>query len=268
MKRRAGARGSDNRWASAGGCLGVIGFAAALALGVELRGAAPAQASVDDELEFLPGSLARLGSRDAAASAAAPAAAPPSAAIASPTSEPSTAVATPPSEPGAAQPPTTAPASAASATATRPATPSPRGAPSGARGGPASPPAGGSRGLPSIGPSAGDPFGDPDGWDELTTRGDPWAKAVLAALREMQVQGFAADLGEGDVRFQISVCRDGSIDAVTRKGGTASADAQAAVVAALGRVELPPVPRDLAAHMRSDCAKLRYTFVWSAGVTR
>ncbi|MFO0631936.1 MAG: hypothetical protein U0168_03710 [Nannocystaceae bacterium] len=91
---------------------------------------------------------------------------------------------------------------------------------------------------------------------------------MLAALRQMQVQGFAADLGEGEVRFQIAVCRDGSIDAVTRKGGTASADAQAAVVAALGRVELPPVPRDIAAHMHSECAKLRYTFVWSAGVTR
>lgn len=251
---------ASNRWASAGGVAGVLSVAALFA--AVLQSSAPARASDDaglDELEFLPGTIARLG--DAPADRGAAAAATPDA----PTPVDDAQVddaqvdASAPSEPA-----TPGPAAAAVSTdVDAPATPKPRRP--GAHPTPA-PRAGDSGGgnLPGPPQRRGRPFGDPDGWDDLTRDGDPWATAVLEVMAGMKVQGFARKVGEGDVRFQISVCKDGTIDDVTRKGGSASVDVVDAVVLAVGRLRFPPIPAELAAQMPTRCAKIRYTFVWSS----
>lgn len=253
---------SINRWASAGGVAGVAAVVGLFAL--VLQRSAPARASDEaglDELEFLPGTIARLG--DAASDQGALADAPPAAAptVASPIID--VAVDDEPAiEPPAPEPTTAAVSTDVDAPATpKPRTPAARPTPS--------PSAGGSGGgkLPGPPTHAGRPFGDPSGWDDLTRDGDPWATAVLEVMAGMKVQGFARKVGDGDVRFQISVCKDGSIDAVTRKGGSAAVDVVDAVVLAVGRLRFPPIPAELAAQMPTRCAKIRYTFVWSSAAT-
>ncbi|MBC8069952.1 MAG: hypothetical protein IAG13_16560 [Deltaproteobacteria bacterium] len=114
------------------------------------------------------------------------------------------------------------------------------------------------------GPSAvrGTPFGDPDGWDELTRNGDPWATEVLAAMNAMVVRPFGGDPGPGTVRFAITVCKDGRHTEIVRKGGDAVASTHDAVAIAVEQLALPRIPAQLAATMREDCMKIRYTFEW------
>jgi hypothetical protein len=113
----------------------------------------------------------------------------------------------------------------------------------------------------------GDPFGDPDGWSELAEDGNPWATAVTRALNGMQVGAFAARM-EGTAKFQITLCKDGSVKQVRKKGGSLDADGQARVANAVRSLKLPKPPPSVAAKMTSRCAKLKYTFIWSSGVVK
>lgn len=119
--------------------------------------------------------------------------------------------------------------------------------------------------LPTVDYQKGDPFGDPGGWSDRAKDGDPWATSVMKALNNMEVGAYAAKAGGGNFKFQLTLCKDGSIQRVNKKGGSAPPDLQNAVLLALERLKLPKPPPDVAKKMKSNCAKIRYTFVWSAG---
>jgi len=114
----------------------------------------------------------------------------------------------------------------------------------------------------------GDPFGDVDGWSDLKKDGDPWATAVMAALNQMPVGAFGAKMAEGTSRFQITLCKDGSVKTVQKKGGTLEAVDQARVADAVRSLDLPKPPASVARNMEGQCAKIAYTFVWSNGAVR
>lgn len=114
----------------------------------------------------------------------------------------------------------------------------------------------------------GDPFGDADGWSDLAKDGDPWATAVMAALNGMPVGAFGAKMDDGTAKFQITLCKDGSVKAVQKRGGTLDALDQARVANAVRSLELPEPPATVARQMKNRCAKIRYTFVWSNGKVR
>lgn len=113
----------------------------------------------------------------------------------------------------------------------------------------------------------GDPFGDADGWSDLHKEGDAWATAVMKALNRMPVAAFGAKMGEGTSKFQITLCKDGRVKTVQKKGGSLGASDQARVADAVRSLALPKPPTSVASKMKGSCAKIRYTFVWSnAGV--
>jgi hypothetical protein len=109
----------------------------------------------------------------------------------------------------------------------------------------------------------GDPFGDPGGWSDIAKDGDPWATSVMKALNGMKVGSFAAKGKTGDFKFQLTICKDGTIKQVAKKGGSADAELQNAVRLALEQLEIPKPPAKVLALMKSNCAKIKYTFVWS-----
>lgn len=109
----------------------------------------------------------------------------------------------------------------------------------------------------------GDPFGDPGGWSELKKDGDPWATAVMKALSEMPVGAFGAQMGEGTSKFQITLCKEGRVKKVHKSGGSLAAAEQARVANAVRSLVLPKPPPQVAKNMKSSCAKIKYTFVWS-----
>lgn len=119
--------------------------------------------------------------------------------------------------------------------------------------------------LPTVQVQKGDPFGDPGGWSDLRKDGDPWATAVMKALNNMKVGAYAAKAGAGNFKFEVSVCKDGKIKDVRKKGGTLDADGQNAVRLALEQLQVPKPPSEVAAKMKGSCSKIRYTFNWSAG---
>lgn len=119
--------------------------------------------------------------------------------------------------------------------------------------------------LPTVQVQKGDPFGDPGGWSDLKKDGDPWATAVMKALNNMKVGAYAAKAGSGNFKFQLTVCKDGSVKRVDKKGGTLSADGQNAVRLALEQLDIPKPPSAVSSKMKSSCAKIKYTFNWSAG---
>jgi hypothetical protein len=247
------------------------GLAGVVLVGVAIVGVA-AVAHADDELEpptdfaldFTPGTLARLGSEPDAADAtgdAQPATAPakpepPTAEPdAPPETKPETATDDPDAAPARPQPPTPQPA--------RPQRPRPEQPPS------ADPSRGGGRlpGPPSD-DDGGNPWGDPNGWDDLTRDGDAWATGVVAALRGLEVGWYAGDPAPGEFRFEISVCKDGTITAVKKAGGTMSADGQSRVRLALEQLKLKPIPKRLADHMPAKCARIDHVFVWSSDAVK
>ena len=236
----------ENRWASAGGGLGLVASTLALAGLLALAGpSAEAAASSDDELEFIPGTIARLGTPDAAnqgdgshAPVAAPSA-PTPAPIVEPVVEPSTSHAT------------------VDPTPSRPSRPKPH-----AGGGSSLPKPSGGGDLPGPPQQGGNPWGSKDGWDDLTRGGDAWATEVMRRLNAMVVRPFAGDPGPGVVRFQMTVCKDGKNTEMLRKGGDAAAGTHDAVAIAVEQLELPRIPPKLAAMMREPCMKIRYTFEW------
>lgn len=122
--------------------------------------------------------------------------------------------------------------------------------------------------LPTVTQQRGDPFGDPGGWSDLKKDGDPWATQVMKALNNMKVGAFAAKAGSGNFKFQLTICKDGKIKTVLKKGGSLSADGQNAVRLALEQLEIPKPPASVASKMKSSCAKIKYTFNWSASGVR
>ncbi|MBK8234989.1 MAG: hypothetical protein IPK74_05505 [Deltaproteobacteria bacterium] len=118
--------------------------------------------------------------------------------------------------------------------------------------------------LPTVQQDQGDPFGDPDGWDDLTRDGDPWATEVMKALNHLKVGAYAAKAKNGDYKFQLKICKDGTIEEVLNKGGSLPEDGKAAVRLALEQLEIPKPPKKVADSMGSKCAKIKYTFVWTA----
>lgn len=122
--------------------------------------------------------------------------------------------------------------------------------------------------LPTVDHDLGDPFGDAEGWDDLTRAGDEWATGVMKRLANMPVGWYAGEPGAGEFRFQIEVCKDGTIGKVLDKGGTMSVDDRKAVALALDMLELPEPTREVAATMPGNCAKIRHTFVWSGSRVR
>jgi hypothetical protein len=120
--------------------------------------------------------------------------------------------------------------------------------------------------LPTVQQNQGDPFGDPEGWDDLTRDGDPWATEVMKKLNNMPIGAYAAKAAKGDYKFQLTICKDGTIkdNGVLSKGGTLPEDGKNAVRLALESLQIPKPPKKVADSMPGNCAKLKYTFVWSA----
>lgn len=120
--------------------------------------------------------------------------------------------------------------------------------------------------LPTVNQNQGDPFGDPEGWDDLTREGDPWATEVMKKLNNMPIGAYAAKAAKGDYKFQLTICKDGTIkdNGVLSKGGTLPEDGKNAVRLALESLQIPKPPKKVADSMPGNCAKLKYTFVWSA----
>lgn len=121
---------------------------------------------------------------------------------------------------------------------------------------------------PTVKVPKGDPFGSPGGWSDLKKDGDPWATAVMKSLNNMRVGAFGAKAPPGNFQFQITVCKDGKIKSVSKKGGSLSADGQNQVRLALEQLKIPKPPAKYAAKMKSSCQKIPYKFNWSAGNVR
>ena len=122
--------------------------------------------------------------------------------------------------------------------------------------------------LPTVDYNIGDPFGSADGWSNRMEDGDPWATAVMKALNNLQVGSYMAEAKDGNYKFQLSVCKDGRITDVRGKGGSLPQDVQNRIDLALQRVKVPTPPAEVLKKMRSQCAKIRYTFVWNGQVIR
>jgi hypothetical protein len=122
--------------------------------------------------------------------------------------------------------------------------------------------------LPTVKTPKGDPFGDRDGWSDLKKEGDPWATAVMKALNNMPVGAYAAKGGKGNFKFSLKICKDGTIDKVTEKGGSLPPDGKHGVILALNQLKIPKPPAKVASQMKGRCANIKYTFVWSAGGVR
>lgn len=118
--------------------------------------------------------------------------------------------------------------------------------------------------LPTYDKNIGNPFGDPEGWDDLTRDGDPWATSVMKALNNMPIGAYAAKAKSGEMKFQLTICKDGSIKQVLKKGGSLPEDGQSAVLLALEQLEIPKPPKKVSDAMPGNCAKIKYTFVWSS----
>lgn len=114
----------------------------------------------------------------------------------------------------------------------------------------------------------GDPFGDPGGWSDLKKDGDPWATAVMKALNNLEVGAFAAKGEKGIFKFQLTLCKDGRISRVNKKGGSLSGQGQSAVLLALQQLKLPKPPAKVKKRMKKPCAKIKYTFVYRNGGVR
>ena len=120
--------------------------------------------------------------------------------------------------------------------------------------------------LPNNLDPVGDPFGDPNGWSDLKKEGDPWATSVMAALNNMKVPAWAAQLPAGKpYRFTLKVCKNGTVEKVYNKSSSGNADLDGAVKGEIERLKFPPPPAKVAKNMKSSCVTLKYTFAWSQG---
>ena len=120
----------------------------------------------------------------------------------------------------------------------------------------------GVQGGPTRGGSAS---GTPDGFTDRLADGDPWATDVLAALSRAPVGTFGGDLPAGTFRFKLSICPDGRIKRVKRRGGSSITDDGAdRVELAIEKIKLPRPPSDVRTAMAGKCTALDYTFAWTA----
>jgi hypothetical protein len=117
--------------------------------------------------------------------------------------------------------------------------------------------------LPTIDHDVGIDLGKDDGWSDLMRAGDAWATSVMATLARMEVGSFAGDIGPGDFRFQLTICKDGTIERVQDKGGSLADEDQAKVALALETLLLPKPTEEIRALMDRDCVKLKHVFSWS-----
>lgn len=252
----------DNRLATATGLLGSMSCGL---LAVLLAHASPRATDheVLDELPFVPGLVLAMGSPEAESVTHQPATTPPTSedAVTEPTPEDAV---TEPTEPEPTPEDAVTDDDVTPPAPPRPPRPTPRPTASDPTltGRLPTPPA------PGGGPSKGDPFGDPSGFDDLTTDGDAWARGVIAALDAMDVGTVYARPIQGTVRFEITICKDGTISRVSAKGGTATIDERGLVLLEVGRVKIPRPPADIAAQMKGPCTKLRHTFAWTTKGTQ
>lgn len=119
--------------------------------------------------------------------------------------------------------------------------------------------------LPTVKEAPGDPFGDPDGWSELRKKGDPWATEVMKRLNAMQVGCYAGKCPKGTFKFEMKICKNGTVDKVYQKQSSGDSDLDSKIKSELGRLKIPKPPPKIAAQMKSSCVKLKYRFVWSSG---
>jgi outer membrane biosynthesis protein TonB len=119
--------------------------------------------------------------------------------------------------------------------------------------------------LPTVDTLPGDPFGDPDGWSDLRKDGDPWATEVMKRLNNLQIGCYAGKCPSGTYKFELKICKDGSVENVYQKQSSGSGDLDSKIKAELGRMEIPKPPPHIAKHMKSPCVKLQYRFVWTSG---
>ena len=121
--------------------------------------------------------------------------------------------------------------------------------------------------LPGRGPaSGGRPTGASDGFSDRVRQGDAWATEVLAALGQAPVGTFGGALPGGTLRFQLSVCPNGTIRGFkqTRSGSTMDPAGADRVALALGNVRVPRPPAEMRTAMGGACKRLDYTFAWTA----
>lgn len=252
----------DNRPAAATGLLGTALCGLLTLLLAHASAGTTGEAEGQGELPFIPGMTLALGSPDEATRADDPGVAPPTPPVAP----------TEPTEPAPVADPSVDPSAAEDAVTDQITPPSPA-RPTRPRPEPAGPSSEPSRPtLPSLpgptgSPSKGDPFGDPNGLDDLASAGDAWARGVIAAIEAMDVGTAYAKPIAGDVRFQLTICKDGTVSKVAYKGGSASVDERDLVLLELGRLRIPRPPASIAAHMEGSCAKIRHTFSWTMAGT-
>jgi hypothetical protein len=123
--------------------------------------------------------------------------------------------------------------------------------------------------LPTVDELPGDPFGDVNGWADMTTAGDPWATAVMGALNKMSVGRFGAKAaGAAPFKFKIEICKDGTIQRALQRQSSGLPDLDAAILAEIGRLNIPKPPPAVAAAMKKPCMLLKYDFVWQAGTVK
>jgi len=86
---------------------------------------------------------------------------------------------------------------------------------------------------------------------------------VVKELSRLEVGWYAGKAEDGEFHFQISVCKNGEISDVRKKGGDLSQDGQGKVLLALEQLQLPAPPKHVRDRMTTGCAKIQHTFVWT-----
>jgi hypothetical protein len=162
-------------------------------------------------------------------------------------------------EPDTVEPTVEAPGASISDAATVPnPTPEPGGAPE-----PTPKPTPKPQPKPTPSPAPPNPFAESGAWSELVADGDPWAAAVMRALRSMKVPAWGGKLSaDKPFGFRLRICKDGSVDKVLRKASTGDVNLDATLEHEITRVKLPPVPAAMASGMPRKCVVLDYEFSW------
>lgn len=116
------------------------------------------------------------------------------------------------------------------------------------------------RGFPLLGTST--PLPEEPAEDPNFAKGS-WESAIVEALNNMKVGIYAAKSSNATFKFQLTVCKNGRIKTIAKKGGSLPQDGQNAIRLSLEQLQLPKPPPRVAAKMRGSCAKIRYTFTWT-----
>lgn len=123
--------------------------------------------------------------------------------------------------------------------------------------------------APAPKPAPKSPFTTPGAWSDMIADGDPWAAAVMRALRSMKIPAWAGKLSaDKPFGFRLRICKDGRVDRVLRKQSTGDADLDATLEHEITRVDLPPIPASVAGTMAQPCMVLNYEFTWLPGGVR